>query len=55
MHQNIVLDFIDSDNVRFFVDNKDTLCVDLNDINLHIPETVIHVRLMAWCNRFKKS
>ena len=30
--------------------------VDLNNINLDDdhPETIIHVRLMAWCNRYKE-
>ena len=37
------------------------LSVDLNNINLDDgkfdeddSETIIHVRLMAWCNRFKQ-
>ena len=53
----IVLDFIDSDIVRFFDDNMDILKVDLNNINLNNvnfdlddPESIIHVRLMAWRN-----
>ena len=36
------------------------LCVDLNNINLDnvnfyedCPETIIHVRLLAWCNIFQ--
>ena len=38
-----------------------TLSVDLNNINLDDvnfdednPETIIHVRLIAWSNRFKQ-
>ena len=44
----IVLDFIDSDIVRFFGDNMDILSVDLNIVNLDDPETIIHFRLMTW-------
>ena len=54
----------DSDNVTFFSDRYlDTgiLSVDLNNVILenvnfdeYDPETIIYVRLMAWCNRFKQ-
>ena len=57
---DIVPDFINSDIFRFFGDNMGILSIDLNnisldDVNFHEddPETIIHVRLMAWCNRFK--
>ena len=38
----------------------DILSVDLNNIKLEgdpnedDPETIIHVRLMVWCNKFKQ-
>ena len=51
----------DSGNVTYFSDEMGILSVDLNIINLDdvnfykdYPETIIHVRLMALCNRFKK-
>lgn len=56
MLQNIVLDFIESNIVRFFGNNMDILGADLNNINLNDLETVIvHAKCMAWHNRFKKS
>lgn len=49
MLQNIVLDFIESDIVRFFGNYMDVLGADLNNINLNDPETVIiHAKCMAW-------
>ena len=46
---------------HFFSDEMDSLSIDINNINLgdvnfdeDDPETIIHVRLMAWCNRYKK-
>ena len=51
----------DSINVTFVSDEMGILSVDLNDINLDNVnfdednlETIIHVRLMVWCNRFKQ-
>ena len=46
----------DSDNVKFFIDDMGLANVDLNLLNLFDddnPETIIHVRLMACCNRNK--
>ena len=54
MHQNIVLDFIESDIARFFGDNMDILNVDVNNINLYESETIIDARIMAWRNGFKE-
>ena len=49
-------------NVRFSSDKMDVLSVDLNDVNLDNVifdeddlETIIHVRLMSWCNGFKQQ
>ena len=51
----------DYNNVTFFSDELHILSVDLININLDEinfeeddPETIVHVRLMAWCNRFKQ-
>ena len=51
----------DYNNVTFFSDELHILSVDLININLDDinfeeddPETIVHVRLMAWCNRFKQ-
>ena len=54
MKQNIVLDFTYSDIVRFFRDNMDILSVDINNINLDDPESIIYIRLVVWHNRFKE-
>ena len=50
----------DSGNFIFSSDEMGFLCVDLNNINLDnvnfyedCPETIIHVRLLAWCNIFQ--
>ena len=50
----------DSGNVTFFGVEISILSVDLNNINLDDvnfdkddPETIIHVRLMTWGNKFK--
>ena len=52
----------DSGNVTFSSDEMRILSVDLNNINLDEanfyeddPETIIHVRLMTWCNRLKRK
>ena len=49
----------DSDNVTFYSDEMGFRSVDLNNINLDdanfdesYPETIIHVRRMAWHNTF---
>ena len=51
----------DSDKVTFSSDNMCILSVDLNKINVdnvnfdeNDPETIIHVKIMAWRNRFKQ-
>ena len=51
----------DSGNATFSSDEMDILSLDLSNINLldvnfekDNPETVIHVRSMALCNRFKQ-
>ena len=48
-------------NVTFFDDEMGFLSVDLNNINLDDvnfdkddPAAIIHVRIMAWRNRFKQ-
>ena len=42
-----------SDNIGLF--NVDLSNVSLNYVNFHDndPNTIIHVRLMVWCNRYK--
>ena len=59
-NDDIDLDGIDSDIATFFSDDMGHNTIDLNNINLDNddfdeddPETIIHVRLMAWCNRCK--
>ena len=60
-NNDTVLDFIDSDIARFFGDEIDILTAHLNSIRLDQvkfeddPETIIHVRLMAWYNSFKQG
>ena len=51
----------DSINVTFRADEMDIVSVDLDKINIDDvnfdeddPETIIHVRVMAWHNRFKQ-
>ena len=60
-NNDIVLDFIDSDLVRFFGDNMDIVNVDLdninpNDVNFDEDdlEAIIHVWLMVMRYRFKQ-
>ena len=50
-----------SGNVRFSNNKMGILTVDPNNINIddinfdeNDPETIIHVRLLAWCNKFEK-
>ena len=54
-------DDIDSDIPTFFRDDTGINNIDLNNINRNgdnfdeaDPETIIHVRLMAWCNKYKQ-
>ena len=50
------------DKVEFIANQRHILAVDLDKINIHNdknfdendPDTFIHVRLLAWCNKFKK-
>ena len=52
----------DSGDITFSSDEMDILSVDLNNININIDvnfedddsETIIYVRLMAWCNILKQ-
>ena len=54
----------DSDNVIFFNDDTDIVNVGFNNFKIHDdnfdddeegdPKTIIHIRLMAWCNRYKQ-
>ena len=54
---DIDFDDKDSDIVTFFSDDLDLNTIDLNNINFdeQDPETIINVRLMAWCNRNKQG
>ena len=67
-HSTLFLDddilFFDEEsvNVTFFSDDIGILSVDLNSVNLDNanfdvddPEMIIHVKLMAWCNRLKQQ
>ena len=58
---DIELDHIETDVTTYFSNNMDLNIIDLNDINFddnnfdeEDPETIIHVRLTAWCNRYKQ-
>ena len=45
-----------SGNVTFSIDEMGILSVDLTlsvNFDEDDPETIIHVRLLAWCNRFE--
>ena len=60
-HDDILFFVEDCNNANFFGDEMGILSVDLNNINLDDinfygdnPETIIHVRLMAWRNRLKQ-
>ena len=60
-NNDVDLDDIDSDIDTFFSDNMGLVNIDLNNINRDgnnfdedDPETIIHVGLMAWHNRFKQ-
>ena len=60
-NNDIVFFDADSDKFTFFLDDMSLFNVDLNNVNLddnnfddYDPETTLHVRLMAWCNRYKQ-
>ena len=60
-NDDIDLDDKHSDIVTFFIDDMDHNTIDLNNINLDDdnfdhddPETIIHVRTMIWCYRYKQ-
>ena len=62
LNANYIL-FFDEDfsKVTFFVNQMGILDVDLdiindddNNIDEDDPDTIIHVRLLAWCNKFEK-
>ena len=42
------------DNVTFSTDEKRILNIDDANFDEDNPETIIHVRHMAWCNRYKQ-
>ena len=50
----------DFDKVTFIAYQKHILAADLDKINLdnnfneYDPDTIIHIRLLAWCSKFKK-
>ena len=66
LHNALIADDIlffdeDSGNVAFPSDEMGILSVDLNNINLNdanvdedYPESIIHVKPMAWRNRYKQ-
>ena len=56
-NNDIVLDFIDSDIFSCFSDNMsifNNISLGNNNFDEDDPETIIHVRLTAWRNRFKQ-
>ena len=60
-NDHVDLDDIDSDIIIFFGDEVGLNTIDFDDINLDDvncdgddPETIIHVRLMAWCSSYKQ-
>ena len=50
----------DSDNVSFFSDDLDLNTIHFNNIDLDADilvkmlKTIIHVRLMTWCNKYEE-
>ena len=52
------LDYVNSNFVRLVGDDMDINTIDLNDINLDDNDddlkTMIHVRIVAWCNEYKQ-
>ena len=60
-NDDIVFVNADYENVTFFSDDMGLVNVNLNNVSLGDDnfdnddlETVIHVRHMAWCNRYKQ-
>ena len=60
-NSDIIFDDIESDIVAFFSNNIGLNSINLNNINPDDddfdnfdPETINHVRLMAWYNRYKQ-
>ena len=58
---DVLFFYEDSANVKFYSDGMGILSLDLTNINLDDVnfykddlETIIHVRLMTWCNRLKQ-
>ena len=59
-NDDIIFSNEDPNSVTLLSDEMGCLSVDRNNINLddvnfdeEDPETIIHDRLLAWCNRFK--
>ena len=60
-NDGIDLPDIDSHFATFFSDEVSVITMNFNNINLddnnfdeEDPETIIHVRLIAWCNRYNQ-
>ena len=60
-NDHVDLDDIDSDIIIFFGEEVGLNTIDFDDINLDDvncdgddPETIIHVRLTAWCSSYKQ-
>ena len=53
-NDDIVFVSADSDIVIIFNDDMGLVTVDHNNVSFDddYPETVVYVRLMAWCNRY---
>ena len=58
MFSNGDIVFVNSDNVTLFSDDMGLATIDLNNIwpddDNFDDETIIHVKLVAWCNRYKQ-
>ena len=61
-NDGIDLPDIDSHFATFFSDEVSVITMNFNNINLddnnfdeEDPETIIHVRLIAWCNRYNQA
>ena len=59
-NEDIIFVNEDSD-INFLSDGMGLVNVDLNNVNLgddnfdnYDPQTIIHVRIMAWCNSYKQ-
>ena len=60
--ENILYFIEDSGDAVFFCNEMDILSIDLNNINLDDtnydgddPETIIHIRILAWHIKFEKG